>query len=69
MLSNENTMQSIANKVEKEHKALDKDDIAKSTAVKEKAEATKEKILELGGTEVFENNILAASWIDDIATP
>ena len=66
MVSNENTMQNIANKVDK---ALDNDDPAKSTAVKEKAEVKKEKILELGGTEVFENNILAASWIDDIATP
>ena len=66
MVSNENTMQNIANKVDK---ALDNDDPAKSTAVKEKAEGKKEKILELGGTEVFENNILAASWIDDIATP
>ena len=45
------------------------DDMSKTLLLQDKLEAKKERIAELGGTEVFENNILAASWIDDIATP
>ncbi len=29
----------------------------------------KEKILDLGTGEIKEHNIIAASWIDDMATP